>query len=70
MGTPDLRWVEDDEAFPKIDQVMNKDLQINRVGLKNVQERIRLNYGPGYGLTVTGGPAGGTVVTFRLPRTR
>lgn len=49
---------------------MNKDLQINRVGLKNVQERIRLNYGPGYGLTVTGGPAGGTVVTFRLPRTR
>ena len=51
----------------KIDQVMNKDLQINRVGLKNVQERIRLNYGPGYGLTVTGGPAGGTVVTFRLP---
>ena len=36
---------------------MNKDLQINRVGLKNVQERIRLNYGPGYGLTVTGGPA-------------
>lgn len=54
----------------KIDQVMNKDLQINRVGLKNVQERIRLNYGPGYGLTVTGGTAGGTVVTFRLPRTR
>lgn len=33
----------------KIDQVMNKDLQINRVGLKNVQERIRLNYGPATG---------------------
>ena len=65
--------VEDDGvgiSKDKIDQVMNKDLQINRVGLKNVQERIRLNYGPGYGLTVTGGPAGGTVVTFRLPRTR
>ena len=65
--------VEDDGvgiSKDKIDQVMNKDLQINRVGLKNVQERIRLNYGPGYGLTVTGGTAGGTVVTFRLPRTR
>ena len=65
--------VEDDGvgiSKDKIDQVMNKDLQINRVGLKNVQERIRLNYGPGYGLTVTGGQAGGTVVTFRLPRTR
>ena len=54
----------------KIEQVMNKDLQINRVGLKNVQDRIRLNYGPEYGLTIAGRKAGGTVVTFRLPRTR
>ena len=43
---------------------------INRVGLKNVQDRIRLNYGPEYGLTIASGPSGGTVVTFRLPRTR
>ena len=54
----------------KLEHVMNKDLLINRVGLKNVQDRIRLNYGPEYGLTIAGGPSGGTVVTFRLPRTR
>lgn len=65
--------VEDDGvgiSKDKIEQVMNKDLQINRVGLKNVQDRIRLNYGPEYGLTIAGRRAGGTVVTFRLPRTR
>ena len=65
--------VEDDGvgiSKDKIEQVMNKDLQINRVGLKNVQDRIRLNYGPEYGLTIAGRKAGGTVVTFRLPRTR
>lgn len=65
--------VEDDGvgiSKDKIEQVMNKDLQINRVGLKNVQDRIRLNYGPEYGLTITGRRSGGTVVTFRLPRTR
>lgn len=65
--------VEDDGvgiSKDKLEQVMNKDLQINRVGLKNVQDRIRLNYGPEYGLTIAGGPSGGTVVTFRLPRTR
>ena len=66
--------VEDDGvgiSKDRLQQVMNnKDLQINRVGLKNVQERIRLNYGPDYGLNITGGPSGGTVVTFRLPRAR
>lgn len=65
--------VEDDGvgiSKDKLEHVMNKDLQINRVGLKNVQDRIRLNYGPEYGLTIAGRKAGGTVVTFRLPRTR
>ena len=66
--------VEDDGvgiSKDRLQQVMNnKELQINRVGLKNVQERIRLNYGSDYGLAITGGPSGGTVVTFRLPRTR
>ena len=39
----------------KIDQVMSKDLQINRVGLKNVQERIRSQLRPRLRLTVIGG---------------
>ena len=67
-----LRVEDDGVGISKatIERVMNKDLQINHVGLKNVQDRIRLNYGPEYGLSISGGPEGGTVVTFRLPRAR
>ncbi len=37
------------------------------VGLQNVQSRIRLYFGPGYGLTIESEPDLGTKVTFRLP---
>ncbi len=47
--------------------LLQKDLPINRVGLRNVQERIRLNYGVQYGLTLSETPGGGTTVTFVLP---
>ena len=37
------------------------------IGLKNVQERIRLYFGPQYGVTIESEPDVGTKVTLRLP---
>ena len=37
------------------------------IGLRNVQERIRLYFGPDYGVTIQSEPDEGTVVTLRLP---
>ncbi|MFZ5825838.1 MAG: histidine kinase [Bacillota bacterium] len=36
-------------------------------GLRNVQERLRLHFGPEYGVTFANGPGGGTQVTVTLP---
>ncbi|SFG30593.1 sensor histidine kinase [Oribacterium sp. WCC10] len=37
-------------------------------GMANVNERIRMNFGPEYGLTLDSEPGGGTKVTVRIPR--
>ncbi len=37
------------------------------VGVKNVQERIRLCFGPGYGIGFESEPGQGTVATIRIP---
>ncbi|HBF36613.1 MAG TPA: hypothetical protein DDW50_04765 [Firmicutes bacterium] len=39
----------------------------NRIGLFNVHQRIRLNHGPKYGLTITSTLGQGTTVTLLLP---
>lgn len=39
----------------------------NGIGLKNVQDRIHMNYGAEYGLSVASQPGAGTTVTVRLP---
>ena len=39
----------------------------DHVGLRSIQERIRLHYGPGYGLTVVSVPGEGTSITLTLP---
>lgn len=39
----------------------------NGIGLKNVQDRIQMNYGRQYGLTVASQPGAGTTVTVSLP---
>lgn len=40
---------------------------LHGIGIRNVHERIRLNYGEPYGLTIMSAPAQGTVVTLVLP---
>lgn len=44
--------------------------KITGIGLKNVDERIRTEYGEGYGIRISRGAQGGTVVTYRLRNTR
>ncbi|ETP71561.1 putative signal transduction protein [Lachnospiraceae bacterium JC7] len=39
-------------------------------GMANVNERIRMNFGPEYGLTLDSSPGGGTMVTVRIPKER
>ncbi|WP_217595704.1 sensor histidine kinase [Cohnella sp. GbtcB17] len=38
-----------------------------RIGLRNVHQRIRLSYGPGWGVSIESEPGAGTIVTLELP---
>ena len=37
-------------------------------GMANVNERIRMNFGPEYGLSLDSAPGNGTIVTVRIPK--
>ena len=51
----------------KVSSVLKKESSINRVGVINVHERVRLNYGQEYGLKIDSIEGKGTKVTFILP---
>ncbi len=38
-----------------------------RIGLRNVHDRLKLSYGEEYGLTIESRPDEGTIITFRIP---
>ena len=38
------------------------------IGVKNVNDRLRIYFGPEYGLSITSAPYEGTIVTIRTPR--
>lgn len=44
------------------------EVRAESYGLVNVNDRVRILYGKGYGLTLTGGPGAGTSVVIRLPK--
>lgn len=44
-----------------------KDSQHKSIGLSNIQERIRLKYGPGYGLEIESTPGMGTTIVLTVP---
>jgi two-component system sensor histidine kinase YesM len=50
-----------------IQAVLQPALPMNRIGLQNVQERIKLNYGSQFGLTIQSKPNLGTDIIIRLP---
>ncbi len=45
----------------------DKERYYKSVGLKNINDRIKLNYGESYGLDIRQGEEGGTAVTLSLP---
>ncbi|MOA06039.1 putative sensor-like histidine kinase [compost metagenome] len=48
--------------------LQSRDRSANQhIGIKNVNVRIRLHYGEGYGLDISSQPGSGTVVRVRLP---
>lgn len=50
----------------QIDNAFNKEIQVNKVGLINVNERIQLNYGSDYGLSIVSNNGKGTKIIFTL----
>ena len=39
-------------------------------GIRNIHERLRIFYGPGYGLSCDSAPSRGTTVTIHIPAQR
>lgn len=50
----------------KITEIFNKEVQMSRVGILNVHERIRILYGGAYGLTIEQNDPEGTKVILKL----
>ena len=55
------------EEIERIFQSERLTRQFNRIGLKNVDDRIKILFGEEYGVCVSGGSGGGTAVTIRIP---
>lgn len=53
----------------KISTVLSKDMNINKVGIKNVNERLKLNFGDVYGLKIISEEGRGTEVILVMPST-
>lgn len=53
----------------KISTVLQKDLNMNQVGIKNVNERVKLNFGEAYGLQIRSEEGRGTEVILTMPAT-
>lgn len=50
-----------------IDFALQKEIQMNKVGLKNVHERLKLYYGSQYGVKIISESGVGTEVILRMP---
>ncbi|SDT37994.1 Sensor histidine kinase YesM [Paenibacillaceae bacterium GAS479] len=51
----------------QVDKVLRSSIQSNTYGLKNVEDRIKLRYGPQYGVRIASIYGGGTTVQILLP---
>ncbi|MEK4908190.1 cache domain-containing sensor histidine kinase [Niallia sp. FSL M8-0099] len=66
-------FIQDDgKGIPKeklieIQQILHKEKIGNRIGLNNVNERIKRMYGKKYGLTITSTEGKGTIVKVTIP---
>ncbi len=60
----------DSQTLEQIFERHERDTRSNGVGLKNVNERIQLYYGPEYGIFYESAPGEGTMASIRLPAGR
>ena len=67
-----LLIVSDDGIGMEPEQVaallQNEPSDRTGIGVKNVNDRLRIYFGPGYGLSIESAPYAGTTVTIRTPR--
>lgn len=59
----------DDETIKQILNGKKRATSGSNIGVYNTHLRLRLLYGPGYGLSYESAPGGGTTATIRLPAT-
>lgn len=57
----------DSVALAQLMAKLDRPEAAHSVGLHNIQQRLKLIYGSGYGLHITSQPGAGTTVTVRLP---
>lgn len=70
-----LKVIDDGVGIPEegMEQLLNKEQKsgkfdlFNGIGIKNIHERIVLNFGSQYGLKISGRPDEGTEVEVRIP---
>lgn len=55
------------ERVAELRETLANRTESGGMGLKNVNERIRLHYGDNYGLSISGAPGEGTAVTMSIP---
>ena len=71
-GDDILFTVEDNGTGMEPEQVaallQNEPSDRTGIGVKNVNDRLRIYFGPGYGLSIESAPYEGTTVTIRTPR--
>ena len=71
-GDDILLIVSDDGIGMEPEQVaallQNEPSDRTGIGVKNVNDRLRIYFGPGYGLSIESAPYAGTTVTIRTPR--
>lgn len=64
----DMVFVVEDDGVGIVDPNVLESNKNAPHGLSNIQSRLRLLYGEGYGLQIQKRPVGGTAVTVRIPK--
>lgn len=68
QGTTLVLCIEDDGVgFDSEHPPMQGEERSNRIALQNLRERIRLLYGPGFGVDLRSAPGQGCLATIRIP---
>lgn len=62
-----LVLADDGKGFEVTEETLKEDSDRKKIGVANVNNRIQLNFGREYGLTIKSCPEQGTVCTLKLP---